>query len=195
MTTFIALSCAMLFLWLMVAGAWNDLFVYRIPNIFSLLSLPLFFTFAMASQMPLEAMLVHIYTGLGVFFVTFILFALGFFGGGDAKMMSAIALWLGFDGLMPFLLGSLFIGGAFGVVLMAIRRCSYPPAWLVGIPHLHGVYAGAVYEDETMPTAVPYGVPMAAALLLLLPENAVFAPFFRASTGVGLTPLLQAVYT
>jgi prepilin peptidase CpaA len=182
MFTVIATLCALLFIWLMVAGAWHDLFVYRIPNICSLLSIPLFFTFAIASKMPFDMVTSHAITGAVVFVITFAMFLAGAFGGGDAKMMSAIALWLGFDALMPFLMGALLIGGFFGIFLMVVRRLKYPPAWLVAMPLLHGIYAGAVYDDETIPNALPYGVPMAAMLLILAPHSNALAPFFTAST-------------
>ncbi len=180
----IATICALAFIWTMVAGAWHDLFVYRIPNIFSLLSMPLFFTFAMASQMPMAEIGQHIATGTGVFVVTFIMFLFGAFGGGDAKMMSAIALWLGFDLLQHFIMGSLIIGSVLGIGLLGIRRCDYPPLCLVMTPKLHGVYAGAVYDDETIPSALPYGVPMAMALLWLVPHSTILAPFFGATAGM-----------
>ena len=42
--------------------------------------------------------------------VTFVFFARGWIGGGDAKLAAATALWLGFDYLMPYLLYASIFG-------------------------------------------------------------------------------------
>ena len=41
---------------------------------------------------------------LAVLVVTFMFFARGWIGGGDAKLAAATALWLGFDQLLNYLL-------------------------------------------------------------------------------------------
>ena len=43
--------------------------------------------------------------------VTFVFFALGWIGGGDAKLAAATALWLGFDHLLKYLLYASLFGG------------------------------------------------------------------------------------
>ena len=50
--------------------------------------------------------------------VTFFCFAMGWMGGGDAKMASAIALWFGFAHLLDFLLYASVFGGALTLLLI-----------------------------------------------------------------------------
>ena len=74
-------------------------------------------------------------------------FAAGWMGGGDVKMIGALALWLPLGSLVEMLMTMSVLGGAITVALMLERR------WLRRI--------GAI--------EVPYGVAIAAAALLALP--------------------------
>src|SRR5690606_15668158 len=54
--------------------------------------------------------------------VTFGLFAVGGMGGGDAKLISATALWMGFNlHLVEYLVVSTFIGGALTLAILFYR--------------------------------------------------------------------------
>lgn len=74
-------------------------------------------------------------------------FACGWMGGGDVKMIAALALWLPLGSLLQMLMVMSVLGGAITVAMMIERR------WQRRI--------GAV--------EVPYGVAIAAAALLALP--------------------------
>ena len=80
-------------------------------------------------------------------------FAMGWMGGGDVKMIGALALWLPTASLMPMLMTMSVIGGGITLLLMLERR--WKP---VGGP------------DAPAPIEVPYGVAIAAAGLLALRE-------------------------
>jgi len=65
--------------------------------------------------------------------VGFAMFARGWVGGGDAKLMAAAALWLGFEHLFAFLLWTAILGGGLALLLLAYRRM-LPPPWLIRQP-------------------------------------------------------------
>lgn len=80
-------------------------------------------------------------------------FAAGWMGGGDVKMIGALALWLPAEALLPMLMTMSVLGGGVTALLMAERR------WRT---------AGG--GDAAAPIEVPYGVAIAAAGLLALRE-------------------------
>ena len=51
-----------------------------------------------------------------------VLFGLNLVGGGDAKLLAASALWIGYEQLVPFLLYVTIFGGALALLLLAYRR-------------------------------------------------------------------------
>src|SRR5688500_6348043 len=64
----------------------------------------------------------HFAAAGAVLFATFSLFAIGGMGGGDAKLMTATALWMGFGiELMQYLVASAFIGGILTVAILSYR--------------------------------------------------------------------------
>ena len=92
---------------------------------------------------------VQLLVALAVFAVFAAAFACGWMGGGDVKMIAALALWLPLGGLIDMLMLMSVLGGAITVAMMIERR------WQRRI--------GAV--------EIPYGVAIAAAALLALPAT------------------------
>jgi len=118
--------------------------------------------FAPAAGLGLEAILSSVLVASGVLACTFAFFALGWIGGGDAKLLPVAALWLGVELALPFLVYVAVIGAALTVALLQFRRVPLPivlkkHAWS---NRLHARDAG-----------VPYGAAMAPAALLLAPES------------------------
>ena len=115
--------------------------------------------------MPLADVGFHMLAGLAILVLTFGLFAFGWFGGGDAKLAAATALWMGWGNLTDYLLISTLAGGALTLLLLSWRRWPMPPqvlaqAW---IARLH---------DSA--TGVPYGIALAAAGLALFPQTQIW---------------------
>ena len=55
--------------------------------------------------------------------VTFALFAIGGMGGGDAKLIAASSLWMGFNlNLLVYLVISTIIGGALTLLILSYRN-------------------------------------------------------------------------
>jgi prepilin peptidase CpaA len=149
---------------LAVAAGW-DLASFTIPNFLSLALLGAFALFAMAAGLSLPVIGWHILAGFAGLFVGFALFALGWIGGGDAKLFAAVALWLGFQDLAPYALLASIFGGALTLGLLLLRQWPLPDAlarqgW---ISRLHDARSG-----------IPYGVALAAGAFALLPSTEIF---------------------
>jgi prepilin peptidase CpaA len=149
----------------------HDFVRMTIPNIVTGAMVMLFIAVALLVGMPLAVIGWHLAAGLCTLLVTFTLFAGGVFGGGDAKMVAAIGVWLGFDQLLPYALIAGVFGGVFALLLMQAR--AYPwPSMVLKFPFI----ARLSNEKE----GIPYGVALGAAALLLYPESAVWQAAFLA---------------
>lgn len=98
-----------------------------------------------------------------VFVVTFIFFALGWIGGGDAKLAAVTALWFAPEQAFLYFTYAAFLGGilTFGILQL---RTGMLPMVLYRVPwiaNLHDAKAG-----------VPYGAAMAPAALIVFPDTA-----------------------
>ena len=108
MTAFLA---ATLFpLLLIVAGA-GDALTLRIPNRLNLMIALGFFPMAWAAGMPLPMLGQHVVAGGVLLALGYLLFALRAFGGGDAKLLAAAGLWLGYPASLNFMVLSALAGG------------------------------------------------------------------------------------
>lgn len=105
----------------------------------------------------------HLLTGLTALVLTFALFSLGVFGGGDAKMIPAVLLWIGPAPLPAFLQITAISGGVLTLVLIGLRSWVPQP----GAP-------GFAYEALRPGAGVPYGVAIAIGAVLTLPGSLLF---------------------
>ena len=88
------------------------------------------------SGMDLYDILSHLGAGAAVLVVAFGCFAMGWVGGGDAKVAAGAALWFGFAHLMNYLLYASLFGGALTLLLLQFRQWPLPyplagQAWLL----------------------------------------------------------------
>lgn len=96
-----------------------DLRRFEIPDTLSIVILLSAFAFGLST--PGFEWLWHL-GGLGVMFAVGLgLFAAGWMGGGDIKLLVATAMWTGLQGLLPFLLGVSLAGGGLAMVLLGSR--------------------------------------------------------------------------
>ncbi|NEU10877.1 peptidase [Methylobacterium sp. BTF04] len=160
-----SLSLFVVFPFLMAYAAARDLLTMLIPNAISLVLIAAFGLFAVTTGMGWSDLAGHFGAAAATLAVTFTLFALGFIGGGDAKLAAATALWVGFDRLADYLLLASIAGGALTLGILLAR--AYPlPALLARLPfalHLH---------DQK--TGVPYGIALAVSALLVMPDTAMW---------------------
>lgn len=152
----------LLFPALMAFAASSDLFTMTISNRLSVALTGGFFVLALITGMSLPAIGMHFAAAALVLAIAFTCFAMGWIGGGDAKLAAATALWFGFAHLLDYLIWASLFGGALTMLLLQFRGCVLPPVlerqpW---IQRLHGASAG-----------VPYGIALAAAALVVYPNT------------------------
>jgi len=148
-----------------VAAGVRDLATMTIPNWMSLVLLAAFVPAALLSGLDWQALPGHLAVGAAALVIGVGLFALRVFGGGDAKLMAALSLWLGPDGVLPFLFWTAVVGGLFSLGLILARgrlAGAVPgPPWLARLLEPKG--------------DIPYGVAIAAGALLAWPSSAMMA--------------------
>lgn len=165
MPSFITLPAMLVFPLLMAFAASSDLLTMRISNRLVLLVAGFFFAIALLAGLPLELMGMHVVAALLVLAVSFSFFALGWIGGGDAKLIAATALWFGFEGMLYYLLYASLLGGALTLSLLAVRR------WPLPVQLKQVVWIDRLHDSKT---GVPYGIALAAAGLLVYPTSLIF---------------------
>ncbi len=150
---------------LIAFAAASDLLTMTISNRLCLALAALFAPFALYAGMGWADIGLQLAAGLFMLAICFGLFALGRIGGGDAKFTAAAAIWLGFDMLMPFLVLAAVFGGLLALAMIWVKRNPIP-ALALRAPWY------ARLQDEK--TGIPYGVPLAAAALIALPQTAIW---------------------
>ena len=152
----------MLFPALMAFAAASDLFTMTISNRVSLILVAGFFALALLGGMGLHDLLSHAGAGAVVLVTAFACFALGWVGGGDAKVAAGVALWFGFDHLLDYLIYVSLFGGALTLLLLQFRQWPLPyllagQAWLLKL--------------HAKETGIPYGIALAMGALVVYPET------------------------
>jgi prepilin peptidase CpaA len=147
---------------LAILAALKDLTSYTIPNWISLALAGAFVLAAAATGLPLHTVGVHVAAGVLALLAGMGLFAVGWIGGGDAKLLSACCLWFGWPGGREFLLDTALAGGGFALFLIVARgqmvRAFLPfPGW-----------AGRL---TTPGEPAPYGVAIALGALIAFPSS------------------------
>lgn len=151
--------------------AYGDVRARRIPNVLSL---------AIAMLGLLRIILLHdpvagahtLTAAAAIFVAAFLLFWHGAIGGGDAKLVAATALFVGYHNLFGFLFLMSVCGGTLAVVMLArhtLRLRLWLPSRRAGIPSTAERIAAPAW-----PT-VPYGVAIAAAGVVTLILDTSFA--------------------
>lgn len=151
---------------LVILGGVRDLISYRIPNWISLALVAGFLAAAatalVAGASP-AALGLNLAVGAVGLFAGVAMFALGWIGGGDAKLFAAAALWIGWPGAVSYLAVTALAGGGLAVALLGLRSpllrplVTAGPAWFTRL--------GEPGES------VPYGVAIAIGALAAFPAS------------------------
>jgi prepilin peptidase CpaA len=150
---------------LLAASAGWDLASFTIPNFITAMLLAAFALFAVAAGLALPVIGWHLLAGLAGLVLGFAMFAMGWIGGGDAKLFAGVALWLGFGDLLSYALIASICGGGLTLAIMLLRQVPLPALlarqdWIL---RLHDARSG-----------IPYGVALATGAFLLLPSTEIF---------------------
>lgn len=121
----------------------------RIPNLYSIIITGAFLAAHAVSPESFGKWWEHL-LALGIFFgITYLMFIAGMMGGGDSKLGSALALWVGIKGLIIYVFWMTVMGGVIGLLSLWIRKkkpFKNPPA---------GSWMAAAQEGKN---AIPYGI-------------------------------------
>lgn len=147
-----------------IMAAVNDALTMKIPNWISLALLAGFICILPFAWTDLSTLGEHVLVGLGVFAVAFGMFAMGWLGGGDAKLLAATAFWWQTVDLFPYLFVTGMAGGLLAIILMVGRK--YIPVTILTSPWLY-----RMFKDETK---MPYGIALAIGALATLPKSQIF---------------------
>lgn len=161
----IAAAVFLIFPLCLAIAALSDLFTMTIPNRVSVILLLSFFAIALMSGMPLPMIGMHLLASMIVFGLCFTLFALNIMGGGDAKLLSAAAIWFGFDSsLTAFMVYVGFAGGLVTFFILMVRSQSNT-ILAIGLP---------VPNSLLLAKKIPYGLAIAIGGFLAYPSSPVF---------------------
>jgi prepilin peptidase CpaA len=149
---------------LLIVAALKDVTTYTITNWISLALIIGFFPAALALGLPWPSLGLHVGIGVAALVVGMVLFALGWIGGGDAKVFAATALWLGWPASATLLLATALAGGALAALLLAMRSMLLRPYVSAGPPWLSRLAEPG--------ESVPYGLAICIGGLIAFPTSA-----------------------
>lgn len=143
-------------------AACMDLLTMTIPNRVSIILIGAFFVTAPFVGLGVNEIALSVAAAALVFAACFCLFALNIMGGGDAKLLTASAVWFGFNESLPlFLLSVSVFGGMLTLAVLFLRRQE------------DLVIASRIPVPRLLLTAkkVPYGVAIALGGLSTYPSS------------------------
>lgn len=151
------------FILLSVTAAVTDYDRMKIPNWISLALCGLFVVYVpfMGSWSNVGW---HLAVGLGVFSVAVLTYAIGLFGGGDVKLLGAVALWAGPERFLEFLMLTGLLGGALGLLIYGARHVN---GWYPALPDRPGAIWNVARWGRD--GNCPYGIAIALAAVLSVP--------------------------
>ena len=157
---------AAIFAFAMVYAGLTDLTTMRIRNNLCLWLFASYAALAPFVGFTVEQIAWSAAFAAGLLGVSFILFAFGWMGGGDGKLLAVTALWLGVDHAPAFLIYTGLFGGALTLAVLQLR--------LVGLPAFLGSrpWITRLQSDNC---GVHYGVAIALAALIVFPQTRWFA--------------------
>jgi len=156
----------MIFPGAMAVAAASDLLTMRVPNVLVIALAVAFILAAPLAGLGVSELGLHLGIATIALAIGFGLFAMGWIGGGDAKLFAASCLWLG-PAALSYIVYAALIGGVLTLALLYWRRMPLPALltsqnWIV---RLHDPQMG-----------VPYAIALATSGLLVYPQT----PFMAA---------------
>lgn len=146
------------------AAAFYDLWKFVVPNFIPIALSLLFLAVAVLRQDDIE-LIGHVGAGILVFGIGALAYRFRVLGGGDVKLLAAVALWVGWDLLPLYLLAVALCGGVLALLLLGLRgllhriyrpassRAVLPPVLRLGesVPYAMAIGAGAVFVGPQLP--------------------------------------------
>ena len=160
---FIVVFCVIIALGFGGAAAWSDVNKLIIPNSYAALVgaafIPAFLlmTIFAPDVTFFGSWKSHLFSGVLMFVITYGLFHFKLIGGGDSKLLTVFALWVGVKGLMPLLFFMAVMGGVLGgaTLLLNKKKLIKKPvknSWIAkaqaggqDVPYGIAIFVGAVF--------------------------------------------------
>ncbi|TLX11651.1 prepilin peptidase [Rhizobium sp. MHM7A] len=161
----IVTALLLVFPFCLATAAFSDLFTMTIPNRVSLILIASFFVVAPLSGLGLPAIGMHLAAGAIVFTAGFALFAFNVMGGGDAKLLTATALWFGLNESLLFLMTDVAIAGGLITLLILLVRAQSNTILAIGLP---------VPNSLLLAKKIPYGIAIAIGGFMAFPSSPLF---------------------
>lgn len=147
----------------MAYAAATDILSMTIANVVSITLVVTFFVLAPFTGMELATLGWHLAAGAILLVAGMALFALRAMGGGDAKLASATAVWIGLNAnLMGYLVNAAVLGGVLTIAILVYRKSPFAARYADNMFLRH-------FGDER--AGVPYGIALAAAGLMAFPDT------------------------
>lgn len=160
----------------LVIAACCDVRTMLIPNWISITYIVSFPVIALIIGLSPAQIGWNLLAGVIALVICFGLFAVGVFGGGDAKLIPAVMVWLGPGAALPYVWGIALTGGVLAVLIIMTRRMV--PARIVP-----GFLQRSVVEGP----GIPYAVAIALGAIWALPASPVFGSLIEAKNFIPLT--------
>lgn len=145
-------------------AALNDANAMKIPNRIPLLVFAGFLLMVPFTWAGLPIFFEQISVGVALFAAGFAMFAFGWMGGGDAKLLAATAFWFTWPDVFNYMVYTALFGGLLTLFIMVGRK--YLP-----VRALSTQWAITMFRDQTK---IPYGLALAAGGIMTLPQSAMF---------------------
>lgn len=145
--TFLLTVVVLIVTWL---SCFADVTSLRIPNKYSLIILGCFLPAWLFTPEAFGPLPHHLLAMVIMFVLTYVMFCQGMIGGGDSKLATALAVWTGLKGLVPFIFYMALAGGVLGLISLFFLRNSKvfknppPGSW--------------VEQAQNGRSAIPYGI-------------------------------------
>ncbi|MDR9804369.1 A24 family peptidase [Rhizobium hidalgonense] len=146
-------------------AAFSDLFTMTIPNRVSLILAVSFLVLAPLSGLAIQTIGMHLAAAAIVFSACFALFAFNVMGGGDAKLLSATALWFGLNQSLLFLMTDVAMIGGLITLLILMVRAQSDTILAFGLP---------VPNSILIAKKIPYGIAIAIGGFMAFPSSPLF---------------------
>jgi prepilin peptidase CpaA len=146
-------------------AAFSDLFTMTIPNRISLILIASFVALAPFSGLGWDVIGMNFVGAAIVFSACFALFAVNVMGGGDAKLLTATALWFGFDQSLVFLVACVGLVGGLLTLLILLVRSQANTILAIGLP---------VPSSVLLAKKIPYGIAIAIGGFMAFPSSPLF---------------------
>jgi prepilin peptidase CpaA len=167
------LSAVFVALAVFVLAAVSDFKTFTIPNSYSVIMIVSFImAYGMITQFAptvelFESFISHLIAFGAVFLVTLVLYALKLLGAGDSKFMASIGLWIGIQGLMPFLFYMSLMGGVLAGITLYLRKN----------PKLKNMPEGSWFDvAQNGDQRLPYGIAISIGAVIAFVANGYVNP-------------------